>query len=512
MSSFEIIPEDLLALATPAEREMYERALWRHVALMTPMDFALASRPETRDFKAARYVSDVIAGLHSGERLIIKEPPRHGKSFVVSETVPAWIHANDPDAGIIHVTYSADFTAKKFGSKNRDLAVRSSELGLGPRVSSSSRSNDFYSIHKEDGLGFYLATGPGGRITGEGGNWIIVDDLIKNEEEARSKHIRDKTWDFFVGDCLSRLEPGGNLILMMTPRHEDDVLHRAMALGGYNIVHLPAIAEEDDELGREPGQALVPERFDEAALAEIRAADERRWTTQYQLRPRPQDGEIFKAEHFREWKKLPEKGYYFATVDLAHSVKTRADYSVVSVWFASAPPNPRLHLVHVFRDKVPSGDHLTWIDACFNSLDKDERPRWAGVEDKTFGSTLLSAARTANRRGKVLFRPLKADNDKITRAQTAVALGAQGQLYIPAEDTPWKEDWIAEHLGFDRSAHDDQVDCTAYAALEFMRGRQADKAPSPLPAQTQTEKAWSNIKKQKRLKRQQRGRKARIGV
>jgi len=500
---FEIIPEDLLAYASPAEREAYKQALRVHLAKHSPLDFAIATRPESIDFRASRFVSDKIAAMQPGEILVLLMPPRHGKSFIVSESAPAWIHANDPHAGIIHVTYSADFTKNKFGEKNRNLMQRSSQLGIGPRLSGSSKSKEFYSIHPDDGRGFYLATGPGGRVTGEGANWLIIDDLIKNDEEAQSETIRNKTWDFFVDDAMSRLEPGARVILMMTPRHEDDVLHRAIKTGMIDhVVRLPALPDDSlpdpDPLDREPGEPLVPERYDNADLEKIRALSERRWTTQYMLRPRPKDGEMFKLAHFKTWTKLPANGFYFATVDLAHSLKTRADWSVIAVWFASSPPYPKLHLVRLFRDKVPSGEHLEWFDRCMGTIPQAERPRWAGVEDKTFGSTMLSAARRLGRRGKVLLRPLLADTDKVTRAQTAVTLGTQGQLVIPAEDLPWKEEWLSEHLGFDKAAHDDQVDCTAYAAIEFSKAPQNQPAPPPPPPQTPTEKAWAQVAKMRK--------------
>jgi hypothetical protein len=114
--------------------------------------------------------------------------------------------------------------------------------------------------------------GVGGPITGKGADVLIIDDPIKNPEEANSPTQREKIWDWFQTTAYTRLEPGGAIILIMTRWHPDDLagrLLKQMESGGehWEVVSLPAIAEDRDLLGRKPGQALWPARFDEAALA-----------------------------------------------------------------------------------------------------------------------------------------------------------------------------------------------------------------------------------------------------
>lgn len=497
MSTFTPISPELLALASPAERKAYEYAAKKALALDSPLDLMMSIVPGTKDYTHSRYVSTRIANLPPNGKLIIMMHPRVGKSFIVSEGTPAWVMANNKNLSIIHATYGGDFTAGKFGRPLRSLIVRNPNVL--PRLDPSAKSISYFAVHPNDGKGDYLATGVGGEATGRPADWLIMDDLIKNAEEAKSQKIRDNTWDWLTDDALMRLEPGGRAILMGTPRHEDDVIHRAMASGEWEVIRLPALAEDDDLLGREVGEALCPERYDVPALEIIRNRRPQTFATQYQLRPAPVDGDIFKKKHIVRYKKLPEKGFRFATVDLAHSTKQRADYSVIMCFFVSKPPNPRLYVTHVFREKIDSGEHIEWFDRCMASIVVGERPTYAGVEDKTFGSTMLSTARRYGRAGKVPLRPLEADTDKVTRAQTATTLGSQGLLMFPEDDVaPWMPDLEHELLLFDNGKHDDQVDTLSYGAIEFSKFPHRPPPAEPKPPKTPSEKARAQVAARKK--------------
>lgn len=502
MTDFTPIPDKLLALATPAERKAYALALQRYTAKLTPLDYKRAVNEGVQAYRHSVYVSNAIAEMEPNDKLLIKMPPRVGKSFIISEGVPGWVHANDFDAHIIHATYAYDFTVRKFGRPNRLTLQQAHSLGIGPPLDPNARAADFYAVHSKNGEGDYTATGVGGQITGLPANWLLLDDLIKNREEAQSQLIRDKTWDWLLEDALSRLEPGGRAIMLGTPRHEDDVLARAEESGEWRVISLPALAEEDDPLGRAEGEALCPERYDEAAYAIIRERSPQVFASLYQCRPRPKDGDYFKSKNFRYVKAeaLPKTGKWFATVDLAHSLKARADYSVIMCFLATKPPHPKLYVTHVFREKIESGDHLAWFDRCMESLPAAERPRYAGVEDKTFGSTMLSAARRLGRAGKVVLTPLKADKDKGTRAETAAYLMTQGSIVF-IEEAPWLDDLEYELLAFDNGKHDDQVDTLAYGALEFTGSAQHLAPPPPDEPATTEERVKAMLKRRWRDKK-----------
>lgn len=496
--AFEIIPDDLLALASASERRAYHAALAKHVALLSPLDFAIATREDAKEWRHSRFISDVIAGMGPGAKVILMMPPRHGKSYLLSETVPAWVLANDPSAAVIHATYAHDFTVK-FGRKTRNLMQLANAKNLTPRLDPSAKAVDNFLVHPAEGEGSYVGTGVGGQITGLPANWLLMDDLVKNKEEADSKVIRDKTWDWFVDDALTRLEPDAKAILLGTPRHEDDVIGRAVATGEWEVIRLPALAEDDDPLGRERGEPLCPQRYSAEDLEKIRVRRPSTFTSLYQCRPAPEDGDIFKGKNLLTYKKLPEtKGRRFGMLDTAHSKKSRADYTVLTLFFASAPPHPKLYVTHIFRDRVDSGEHIEWVDNQIRTLERAEWPVFIGVEDKTFGSTLLSTARKFGRNGMPLFRPEAAEADKVARAQTAATLSTQGQLLM-LEDAPWLDEARRELLSFDNGLHDDIVDTISYGAIEFAKGRPTAAQPAPVkPLLTVQEKIARQIKARQR--------------
>ncbi|NBW17550.1 MAG: terminase, partial [Caulobacteraceae bacterium] len=152
--------------------------------------------------------------------------------------------------------------------------------------------------------GGLVARGVGTPPTGFGFDLILIDDPIKKREEAESEVYREKLWDWYTDDLYTRLEPGGAIILTLTRWHYDDLAARAIASepSRWTILRLPAIAEDDDPIGRLPGQALWPARFNESDLQRIRdvqAATGGAYSFEslYQQNPTPREGAFFKVGH-----------------------------------------------------------------------------------------------------------------------------------------------------------------------------------------------------------------------
>lgn len=486
---FEIIPPDLLALASPAERKSYAATLRRRLALSSPAEFGLATDPKFRDWPHVRLISDRVAALPPGGRLLVLCPPRSGKSHLLSEKTPAWIMANDPDTHIIMTSYSDDL-AGMFGRRVRNILVENT--GLCPRLDPQSKAQGFFNVHPHDGAGSYRAAGVGTGITGMAANWLIFDDLVKSSAEASSKNIRDSTWEWVIRTAMTRLEPGARVVGLMTPWHEDDAAGRLIETEEFDVLRLPALAEEDDPLGREPGEALNPERYTVQDYEQIQRRDPHAFAALYQGRPSPVDGDVFKAANLLEYTKLPEKGYRFAALDLAHSLRQRADYTVLTCFFVSPAPNPKMYVTHVFRDRVDSGEHMAWVTRSILTLSADEKPAYIMVEDKTYGSTLLSAAKRHPVPGVPFMRPFKVDTDKVTRAQTAASMSTQGMLLLKA-GAPWLEDVRHELFLFPSGAHDDCVDTISMGALEFQRFPQIKRAAPAQEVMTPEKRAEAHI-------------------
>lgn len=228
-----------------------------------------------------RYLSELAA--RRIKRLIVQEPPRHGKSEFCSKYFPAWYTGTFPHHRTALCSYEANFAAE-WGGKSRELLERWGSL-FKTRVKQNSRASDNWATDAGGGM---VTTGIGGPLTGRGCNCLIIDDPIKNAEESLSPTIRDRHWDWWQSTASTRLEPDGVVLVLMTRWNDDDLVGRIMAAepGVWTVLSLPAIAGENDALGRQPGEALWPERWPiEALEAKRRALDPFWWNALYQQVP-----------------------------------------------------------------------------------------------------------------------------------------------------------------------------------------------------------------------------------
>lgn len=250
--------------------------------------------------KIDRAIRDLVLRRIPERVLVIRMPPRHGKSELVSHWTPAWFEANFPDKNVLLGSYEATFAAS-WGRKARDTfneaANEYGDVLLGRANPDRQAASDWGTTS-----GGYMATaGVGGPFTGKGFHLGILDDLIKNAEEAQSETYRNKTWEWLTSTFWTRREPEGVMIVIGTPWHRDDYLARLRDWGEpTREICLPALCEsEDDPLGRKAGQALWPARFDEKALDSIRIAQgPYYWNALYQQRPSQHEEAEWPAEYF----------------------------------------------------------------------------------------------------------------------------------------------------------------------------------------------------------------------
>jgi predicted phage terminase large subunit-like protein len=446
---------------------MASRGLWTpapHLAMLT------------------RELLEVAAGRT--RRLVISMPPRHGKSELVSRYFPAWWLGSRPNDRIILASYEASFAAT-WGAKARDVLREFGPSIFGVEVRSDARASDRWDLAPPHAGGM-VAVGEGGSLTGRGANLLIVDDLVKNAEEASSKAHREHAWDWWRSTARTRLEPGGAVVVVGTRWHEDDVIGRLIREGQedgepFRVINLPAVAEENDQLGRKPGEALWPERFDVAALEKTkREVGSYVWAAMYQGRPAPLEGGLFKRAWFRHEDPPPfESLIRFATVDLAASTKASADFTVVLV--AGLDMRGRVHILDVDRRRL-EGPQL--IPAIKHAVD-----RWklsiVGIEKVAFQLALIQQARAAG----IYVRELEADRDKVARALMASAALEAGDVLFP-KSAHWLGELEAELLGFPNSTHDDQVDALCYAiAMRSTLGAATWWNGAPVtPAQTERQR------------------------
>lgn len=427
-------------------------------------------------------------------RLMVFLPPQHGKSSLISLYFPAWYIGRHPDKYIVLASYEATFAAS-WGGRARDI-IRDYGLELfGVSLDVHRQASDWW--WTSDG-GYMLSAGVGGPITGKTASVAIIDDPIKNAEEANSAIDRQHKWEWLQSTLYTRLEQDASIILIMTRWHEDDLAGRLLSQmdkGGesWTVISLPAIAEDDDPLGRRQGDPLWPEKKDKNFLeAQQRAMGPYYWQAQYQQHPTPIGGGLFKRDWFRyiivedqsyviEGKLIPIKECRrFVIVDLAFSERKSADYTVLASW--AVTPDDDLLLLDIIRVRledelmaVAEGTDIndTGLLRVLWDLWRSFKPGWIGIE-KT--SIKLSLIEYAKKKG-LPIRDLMPDKDKVSRAQSAIAKMSAGGIYF-LRGASWLKEYEDELLSFPYGAHDDQVDVTSYAAAEVLR---AVSVKRPMP-------------------------------
>jgi predicted phage terminase large subunit-like protein len=477
--------------------------------LRSPADFAAGlSHGLWAPYRHLRATSDAIVGMVERDEcdlLIIDQPVRHGKTELCSRWTPAWFVSKFRKR-VLLTSYEADFAATH-GRRAREILNEHGQR-FGIEIDSSSRAaNRWELVGADGGMG---TAGAGGPITGKGGHLLIVDDPIKNVEEAQSPVMRDHLWEWWQSVFLTRREPGGKVIVVMSRWHEDDLIARLLkAETGMRInrLRMPAIAEDDDALGRNPGTALCPERFDEVALAGIRTdVGPTAWASLYQQRPIPVGGGMFRKTSFRNWTSITSGGdtfyrlgdqlvddkevWRFATMDPAFTRSKRSDYTACAVW-GVAPTDPHsLLLLDMKRVRVEHAEHAPMVKQVWEQW----RPAWVGVERQMATLSLFDEVQ----RNGVVVRWLTPDRNKIARAETAVALVDAGRVYLPA-NAPWLSEFLDEVVSFPVAKHDDQVDVLAYACAELNRRTVSPRKVRHEP-ETPAERCWATLEKREKQK------------
>lgn len=475
-----------------------ETAIMRRLARATPAGLMMFDTGG--QFNAPRHVQYVnkvlvqfMADVRKGAdpRVILSEPPRHGKTTLAGNYFPSWSIGNWPGTKFAYVGYSTDF-AKEQGGKVRDI-LATHGAGDGDRLFDVEirRDSDAKNAWATSEGGGMRATGRGGTITGFGFDVMILDDLIKDAEEARSETIMDAAWEQLRSTVLTRPEPGGGVFIIGTRWGKRDPIGRLIEAQKqpdwegdvYKIINLPALAEEEgDLLGRAPGEALWPERWPEWRIKRRRAVVGPLWfAALFQGNPTPDQGVLFSREDFRYYvvegaPTLPHRNAVLVLRDDAATGKERryrwtdcsvvsfmdpamtegalSAYTCITIW--AITPAADLVLLDVIRRKVEGTKHASLIDSA--------RARWGKdlllvVETGAYG---FHAIQEQKQLGKNI-RAVRAEKDKVARARVAEARYNVHKIFHPTQGV-FLAAFEDELLEFPMGQFKDQVDTTAYAA------------------------------------------------
>jgi predicted phage terminase large subunit-like protein len=381
------------------------------------------------------------------DRLMINMPPRHGKSELASRRFPAWFLGRHPHKSVIAASYNSDLAAD-FGRQVRNIVNTREYANLfQTKLAEDSRAANRWNT--SDG-GAYVAAGVGTAITGRGADILLIDDPVKDREEADSEIQRQKVWDWYTSTAYTRLAPGGRIIVIQTRWHEDDLSGRLIAeqaKGGdkWDILELPAITSD--------GKALWPEFYPLESLERTRRVlPARDWSALYQQRPAPDEGAYFKREWFRYYDDKPAQLRTYGASDYAVT-DGDGDYTVHVVIGVDADDN--IFVLDVWRNQTASD---VWIESWLDMVRKYKPLMWGeeqGQIVKSIGPFLDKRMREA----KVYCRreQVTSAHDKPTRSRSIQARTAMGKVYLPIK-APWLADFTSELLTFPAGKHDDQVD------------------------------------------------------
>jgi len=486
-----------------ATKELASRVLQRRRLI----EFVKSFHPRYKDGwvhhdickRLEKFSKDVEAG--KAPRLMILMPPRHGKSQIASKLYPAWHLGHYPHHEVIACSYNVSL-ALDFSREVRGVLRTSKyqQLFEHTRLDPEFQGAEAWKIASKTGVGTggYIAAGIGGPINGKGAHVFVIDDPIKNPEEADSPESREKIWNWYIALAYARLAPGGGMLVIQTWWHDDDLAGRLQSIGRddpeadqFEVVKYPAIAEENEEF-RMKGEALHEARYPLPALMKIQRTQggplSRWWSALYQQNPVPNEGAIFNRGMFRYRPERPELAscYLYQAWDFAIGEKRMNDWTVgVTI---AVDSDDVAHLIDLVRFKKE--DQLIIADAILDAYTGYQtlsggRVQVVGVEDgqiwKGIKGHLLKRMRERHLYPVVeVLTPL---TDKQVRARPLQGRMAQKMLTFPV-GVEWVDTLIKELLRFPGGVHDDCVDALSWA-VSMLISRSAPKKTVKLGKKTE---------------------------
>lgn len=421
--------------------------------------------------------SDVIDQVLSGalRRVMVFEPPRHSKTELFQRRLPAFALGRDPDLRVIGTSYSAELASANNVDVQRIIeSPEYGELFPGtrlPKRGQGKRDSSFFELRGRRGS--YRSAGVGGPITGFGFQLGLIDDPLKNREEAESLTITEKIYQWYTSTFYTRMDTArAAVVLTMTRWHQNDLAGKLLALAASDptadqwvVINLPAILDQQASAldPRQLGEALWPARFPLEHLQSIKqnigAYD---WEALYQQRPFPPGGAKVPVHKLKVVEGAPGHLVWANYTDLAVSRKTSADFSV-NGFVAVDPESGDVYIRDVLRGQWAWPEFRKLLVTRFQA--ERQRGWWGPAGFEQAGQQQgfvddLNANRELITLGLTL-EGVEVDKDKLTRALPWIARVDAGQVHLV--NGPWVNDYVAElsHFTGAGDRHDDQVDMTS---------------------------------------------------
>lgn len=475
----------------------------------TPLAQAQALDPLYRSRPHLEYLSDrlttAVEKVQQGESqyVVVSMPPRSGKSQLSSVYFPVWLLHKFPQWQIGLISHDPSL-AVLWGRNVRNLIEEKGEV-LGVTLAKDAGAAAEWQTKEKGGV---TSRSVGQSITGRGFNVLIVDDAVKDYADAHSATKREALWSWWLNNAQTRQNGPWLVVFIGTRWHEDDIIGRLLSHetegdpDQWENIKFPAIAEDADVLGRQPGEPLLSPLLDEDEEQALkRWAGVRRgvgayaWSALYQQAPSPAKGMIFNSDWWRFWTKNPAnatddgKVVYvpdeaWATMrwldswDMAFKATSASDYVVGQRW---AQQQARRFLVYQERERLTFTQTLArlriWADAGNPITPHAGKVHERVVEDKANGTAVIDTL-TSEISGMIAVNPT---DSKEARARSTTPEAEAGNIFFPFPGDPgneWVTDLLSELREFPTGVHDDQVDAYSQAQMR-MRAPQAASITVP---------------------------------
>lgn len=430
--------------------------------------------------RLAQAVTDVENGI--SRRITVSMPPRSGKSHLTSQFFPTWLLHKHPDWKIGLISHSPSLATSWGRSVRRMIEEFGPQLGIELAKDAGAVSD----WETTKGGGIISRSAPGQSITGYGFKILLIDDPVKNFATAHSEDAREKLWQWWTGDAFTRLEPPYLVVVVGTRWHEDDMIGRLLSKehqgnpDEWEVISFPAVAENNDVLGRSPGEPIISpllEEDEEQAMErweEIRqSVGEYAWAALYMQRPSPAKGAIFETDKFRYWTTDPDlliddddsvrlvdpatmsSARWIDSWDAAFKGTDSSDFVVGQRWAIDGKDR---FLIDQARDRWSFTQTVAKIQEWESSTSVGAK--WVYeklIEDKANGPAIIDALKDQVQG----IKPITPKSSKEARARSVTPEVEAGHVYLPHPDQPgneWVRDLISECRAFPNGANDDQVD------------------------------------------------------
>ena len=410
----------------------------------------------------------------TAKKVMLQLPPGSAKSTFTSVLAPQYFLGKNPQLSVIQASHTSEL-AERFGRKVRNSIADPAYQRVFPGVGVAA-DNAAAGRWETSAGGEYTAFGVGGSVTGRRADLMLIDDPVRSREDADSDRVREKTWDWYVNDCLTRMKPNGRIVICATSWHQDDLMHRILdrERDEWKVIKIPMVAGVNDILGREEGDRLWPEWYTEE-MVEQAQKDPRSWLALYQQEPRPMEGADFKRTWIQRYATAPKVSNKIIMVDpagdpsKAKGNRKKSDFT--AMWVVALGPDENAYIVDGLRDRL----NLTQrADALF-ALHKKHKPMQVRYEQYGLQADVEHVKSEMERRQyRFAIKEVGGRVEKNARIRRLIPWFEGGRMWLPhsmpketVEGKPYDliSDFIEqEYATFPVGRYDDSFDCLARLA------------------------------------------------